>query len=564
MSDINALSLTCKRFLEASKYYQFMEGRVLNLHKIDFYDEKPPISMLNKSFRYFTSITLYLVRFMDNNMFWRIFGPFVKELSFRMCVIKKIKFLQILNLLPNLETLIIYNFDELLSTWDMEKEEKIQPMLPKLKVLKLQKINYCSPPVFDFLTDMMPNVQHIEMSDCFLNCSAAARVRIIDHIFYFVAIHAPDIHTINISGTPVDDIALGKLGSVEGLQLKTFGMTFMGKISDDGMLAMIKALENITYLDMSGSLGLVDDAMSIICRRMPFLKTLKIRQCVMVTCYGMKELSRLKQLEVLDISECERIRDEGLVEGLCPKRWQDWKEHMKELHMGSNSNLTELSTLRITECFPNLTVLDLSSSSNCMTDFIMQLINCHLTKLHHLNLDGCGKLSDAGINGVGFVCEYFDRYAHSRSKLLRTVKKAHFSISRLTQLRTLKMSGCYHMSDESLKHFQFKELKELVIARCPQITINGIRAFTESCPGIEILDITECKNITDKCVEIITLRLKRLKTLKLICCTQLTKDSMHSVALHCKVIKVGIFFCHLNIFINYSNLFYRIYTFVDV
>ncbi|XP_063708705.1 uncharacterized protein LOC134837267 [Culicoides brevitarsis] len=535
-ADIDALSLSCKRLLEASKYYEFMERKVLNLHKVDFEEHGQPIAMLTNSFRYFAHVSLYLVRFADNNLFWRIFGKFIKTLSFRMCVIKKVKFLQILCLLPNLESLTIYNFDELLSTWDLEKKEKIKPYLPKVKTLKLQKINFFSPQTFDFLTDMMPYIEHIEISDCFVNCPSRDRVRIIDHIFYFIAMQ-PLVHTLSISGTHVDDIALGKLGSIVGLKLDTFSMTFMGKISDDGILTLINALENLTNLDLSGSLGLVDDAMSIICRRIPNLKVFKMRKCVMVTCEGMKELIRLRKLELLDISECERVKDEGFVEGVCPPKWKDWKENLKELHMASLSTLSEYPVIKVAEHFFNLTVLDLNASSNCVSDFTMQLINRYLVKLHVLNLDGCGRITDAGVTGFGFVNEYGDRYSHSRSKFLRTSKKANYSIQRLNQLRTLKLAGCYHISDKSISEFRFNELRELVIGRCPQITINGIRMLIDQCPGLETLDLESGKNITDKCVELISLKLKRLKTLKLICCTQLTNDSMHCIALNCKVLK---------------------------
>lgn len=207
--------------------------------------------------------------------------------------------------------------------------------------------------------------------------------------------------------------------------------------------------------------------------------------------------------------------------------------------MGSLHTLTEHPTLRIAERFHLLTVLDMNGSSNCMSDYCLQQISRHLINLQHLNLDGCGKISDVGITGIGFVDEYIDRYGSSRSKFLRSSKKCGVSISRLTQLRSLKISGCYHISDAALAHFRFKELRELVIARCYMITVDGIRAIATECPGLESLDITECKNMTDKCVEIIATRLKRIKTLKLICCTQLTNDSLHSIACHCKMIKVN-------------------------
>lgn len=93
----------------------------------------------------------------------------------------------------------------------------------------------------------------------------------------------------------------------------------------------------------------------------------------------------------------------------------------------------------------------MSGSSNCMSDYCLQLICQYLTNLMHLNLDRCTKISDAGVTGIGFVDEYGgDRYSSSRCKTLRNTKKHGYSISRLTQLRSLKMSGCYHITDKSL------------------------------------------------------------------------------------------------------------------
>lgn len=129
----------------------------------------------------------------------------------------------------------------------------------------------------------------------------------------------------------------------------------------------------------------------------------------------------------------------------------------------------------------------MSGSSNCMSDYCMQLISKFLVNLTHLNIDGCGKISDSGLTGIGFVEEYGagDRYASSRCKTLRNTKRVGYSIARLTQLQSLKMSGCYHVSDQALEQFKFTEIRELVIGRCYMIGLDGIRAITSQCPGLE-------------------------------------------------------------------------------
>lgn len=314
--------MTCKRFLEVSKYHVFMDRKVLNLHKIDFYDDKPPISMFRNSFRFFPSVTLYLVRFNDNNLFWKIFGYYIKNLEIKICSIKKTKLLQILYHCPNLEQLTIQNFDELLSSWNRRtlnlEPEKFNPLC-RLRELKIRNVNNLTAELFDYLTDMMPILEVLEVTNCFINTTATARVKIIDHIVYFCELRAPRIRTINLSGTPADDIALKKLAAVEDLHLTGFSLTFLGKMSDDGIQAMIRSQPTLTHLDLSGSIGLVDEGLILITMKMPNIKVLNIRQCVMLTCRGFAALKDMKHLEILNVSECERIKDEGFIEGLTGK-----------------------------------------------------------------------------------------------------------------------------------------------------------------------------------------------------------------------------------------------------
>lgn len=59
-------------------------------------------------------------------------------------------------------------------------------------------------------------------------------------------------------------------------------------------------------------------------------------------------------------------------------------------------------------------------------------------------------------------------------------------------------------------------------------------------PSLEILDLTECQNINDYCMEIMTSYLKRLKRLRVICCNQLTDLSIDSILENCKELKVSI------------------------
>uniref|UniRef100_A0A336M0P5 CSON005795 protein n=1 Tax=Culicoides sonorensis TaxID=179676 RepID=A0A336M0P5_CULSO len=526
-SDIEAASSTCLRFFEASKYYRFMDQRLLSLHKINFTEYEPPISTLLETERYFSNITLYVVRFSDYNHFWCKFGRFVKSLTLKMCIVKKDKFLQILSFLPNLETLTLYDCNELLNRWQEEVfEDMIKPSLPKLKRINFQKITILKPHVFDYLFDMAPKLEYLEISECFTDCTdAVARVKIIDHAIQSLTKKAKKgFKCLNLLGTHIDDIALLKLAEIPDLKLNQLSLTFTGRITNPGMLDLLKVQTNLTSLDLSDSMNLLDYCLMLICSKMPHLKQLKLKRCVMITDIGIREIVHLKNLLVLDITGCERISDKGFLEGVKGQKWCQWKEYLEELYIGSTNGFTEYTLSMVTSMFLYLTKLDVSSSGNCITDYTMQLINKNLLNLRFLNAECCGKISDAGICAEGFIDE-------------RCTFSYPYRISRLKGLRILRLSGIYQISDVSLRHFRFLELKELTMARCQLITEVGIEFLSKYCPSLEYIDLTECQNINDYCIELITSYLQRLLCLRVICCNQLTDLSVDSVIANCTRIK---------------------------
>lgn len=64
--------------------------------------------------------------------------------------------------------------------------------------------------------------------------------------------------------------------------------------------------------------------------------------------------------------------------------------------------------------------------------------------------------------------------------------------------------------------------------------------MTENCPSLEVLDMSECKEIDDECVEIITKNLPRLKTLKFNNCDKITEKSMEIITNNCEDLRVSL------------------------
>lgn len=73
--------------------------------------------------------------------------------------------------------------------------------------------------------------------------------------------------------------------------------------------------------------------------------------------------------------------------------------------------------------------------------------------------------------------------------------------------------------------------------RCQQISIIGIKALVENCSSLEIVNLSECHNISDKCIELIATKLPRLTNLNISRCFQLTDFSLDYIAMNCKRIR---------------------------
>lgn len=113
-----------------------------------------------------------------------------------------------------------------------------------------------------------------------------------------------------------------------------------------------------------------------------------------------------------------------------------------------------------------------------------------------------------------------------------------YSIARLTGLRSLNLASCNRISDVSLKYaFKFSELEQLSLSKCQQISVIGIDSLLINCPSIKVLNLSDCHNINDQAVHLISERLKRLTHLYIERCSQLTDFTLDSIAMNCNRLK---------------------------
>ncbi|XP_055316314.1 dynein regulatory complex subunit 6-like [Sitodiplosis mosellana] len=114
-----------------------------------------------------------------------------------------------------------------------------------------------------------------------------------------------------------------------------------------------------------------------------------------------------------------------------------------------------------------------------------------------------------------------------------------YSIVRLKGLRHLNVASCNRISDVSLKYaFDFIELETLSLSKCQQVSAIGIECVLVKCPSIKVFNLSDCHNLTDHAILMISSQMKRLTHLHIERCSQLTDTTLDYIALNCKRLKL--------------------------
>jgi F-box and leucine-rich repeat protein 9 len=361
--------------------------------------------------------------------------------------------------------------------------------------ISLAKNAFLNRKIFDFFVSKAPNLREIDLSFSMGKLKPAERNQLLDHFIFYLKGYGASIKSINLRQTLTDDFFLNQLSEVKCLKLKSLAITFNGSTNNRkyGIIPLINAQSGLEEFDLQDSPAVEETVMIEICKVMKNMRKLWLRRCTHVTDYCLREIAKLEFLEVLDITRCELVTDEGIFEALITGHP---KKNLKELYFGLLSQISENLFARLGSKLHNqLTVLDLGGSTN-LADDALQTIFCHYPFIRYLNLDSCCKISDYGMTG-------------------KFQNQFYYSIKGLKGLRILRLQNVYKVTDFALiDSFEFLELKELYLART-HFTREGIESLVKKCPAIEVLDLGEVEGVDDDVVEIIVKNLTRLQTLKL-------------------------------------------------
>lgn len=313
------------------------------------------------------------------------------------------------------------------------------------------------------------------------------------------------------------------------------------QISNHGLIQLCSSgnVNTLVELDIGLCPRITDTSLIILCSSLRQLRRLSLQGCRAITDLGLANIWQLDKLEFLNLSECDGLQGAGILKGLCYKT----NYNLKELELSYLSCITEAIVIGVCEGMPNLRSLDVSHCYNGVTDKSLQHVFRLGCRLRSLNLAQCDRITDSGLTGMGVSKlpvapsmahllrlplgsrhEFeIQRDAKEKEEVrelsepeLLEADKSGVTLSTIQGLQYLDLSGCYRITDASLKYaFRMIELKKLDLSHCPKITHEGLRHLTSHCPAIEDLNLDMCEGIDDEGVQVAVSYLPRLKHLTL-------------------------------------------------
>eukprot|EP01080_Neovahlkampfia_damariscottae_P001570 gene1570-12695_t len=281
--------------------------------------------------------------------------------------------------------------------------------------------------------------------------------------------------------------------------LTNLNLSYNGIIDENSIETISKYFKNLKMLSIEGCLNINNNSLKQIGKRLTNLIGLNLKGCEKITSKGIKDLIPLLNLEVLNLSQCSKL-DSNINKYLIEFRKLvylnlKWNEkinslkgirELKELRTLDISGLIQLRDHSFLRNLKNLTSLNISKTNlnqNGIDSSFENLINlksidfsfCSISNENLiLILKNLKELKDLNLTKTLIEDDLLDFLSNEKC---------------FNELKSLSISSCKYITDESFKHFEssnFQNLNYLNISFLKHISI-GFQ-FLESLK-LTILDL---------------------------------------------------------------------------
>lgn len=204
--------------------------------------------------------------------------------------------------------------------------------------------------------NMLKSLSYVNLRDC---------INITDRAIKGLSLRCKKIENLSLRGCDkISDRALTEMITPHedsyslSDALKVLDLSYCAQISTAGLLKLLPACGILEEVNFSGITAVDNDFIYQLCLVCPTIQRLALQKCIMLTDVALCSIADYLWVEVLDISSCNRITDDGIdvLSAVC-----------SGIHEMVLSNITKLS---------NRTMYSLSL--NCKSLRLLNITNCGL------------------------------------------------------------------------------------------------------------------------------------------------------------------------------------------
>ncbi len=235
----------------------------------------------------------------------------------------------------------------------------------------------------------------------------------------------------------------------------------------------VKCLEEqVTIL----ALSLKDIDLEPILSKNPYIKSLNLTRCKLVTDNAFRHIDKWPQLTSLNLTGCKLITDDAL-------RYIGTCTQLTSLNLTGCKLITD-DAFRYIGTRTQLTSLTFSGC-NQVTDETFRYIG-EFSQLTSLSFSNCTKVTDDAFRYIG---EFSQLTSLSFSNCTKVTDDAFRYIGKCSQLTSLAFSNCTQATDYALliiKFLGFTQLTSLTLRGCYKITSDAREQLKKQIPGVTI------------------------------------------------------------------------------
>ncbi|KAH9674040.1 F-box protein [Citrus sinensis] len=196
--------------------------------------------------------------------------------------------------------------------------------------------------------------------------------------------------------------------------------------------------------------------------------------------------------------------------------------------------------------YPSLwLVIDLREMNNAGNRLVAALSIClgSLQDLESLNLNGCQKISDKGIEIISSTCPELKVFSIYWNVRVTDIGIQHL-VKNCKHIIDLNLSGCKNILDKSLQLIadNYQELESLNLTRCVKVTDGGLQKILIKCSSLRSLNLYALSGFTDEAYKKISL-LAHLKFLDLCGAQNLSDEGLACIAKCKNLVSLNLTWC---------------------